>query len=173
MSDCTVQLNKLLAAINGAGRALERVERVEPRSKQFRHEALQAMFHTTTCDAAQAIVRSGFDLSRARSHAFGVGVNLGRTTAQALMYVPPGAEPACTLVCLVAAGRTHANRSVADPDGGRDTVPVHMHPKPGFDSMTGARGAILVVADPRRVMPVFVVTHIKRKMESDLKTVKP
>lgn len=157
------KLCDLIADIYRAGRVIGTVETLRPpRPFLFGDEKLKVMYHTTSCRAATSIARHGFDLSHAASGAFGVGVNLGSTTHQALLYTArvalynPTANDACTLVCVVAPGRTHANNRTQEGDS---SVPVHVHPKPGFQSMTGAGGTILVVADPRRVMPVFCITH--------------
>lgn len=114
-------------------------------------------YHTTDPAAARAIMKDGFDLGKSRHFAFGRGVNLGRSTDQALMYADEEGV-SCTLVCAAAVGRSHANRSRARR-GRLDTVPDHMHPRAGYDSMTGAAGEIVVVPDPRRVLPLVAVVH--------------
>lgn len=158
-------LRRLLRALEAAGREVTRVHAlVVPRRKIDAYSRARAgslprqrfAYHTTTCAAARSIAAGGFDPDRVRSVAFGHGVNLGTSTDQALMYASPGAS--CTLVCAVAVGRSHANRSMPGTEGG-DTVPLHMRPRRGYDSMHGARGQILVVPDPARVLPLVVVSH--------------
>jgi hypothetical protein len=158
------KLDELLQAVEEAGRVVTSVRQVnnDLLSKAYaeRLKGRQSvMFHTTTCKAASAIAAGGFDLSKGSRHggAFGQGVNLGRTKEQALMYASDS-RSSCTLVCLANVGRRHANRSVKVP-GKTHTVPVHVAPLPGYDSMYGMGGDIVVVPDPRRVLPLYVVKH--------------
>jgi hypothetical protein len=171
-------LRRLLSALEADGREVTRVEtltvsgrkldaytRARDSDRGNNRSAQRFAYHTTSCAAARSIAENGFDPSRARSVAFGRGVNLGTSTEQALLYAS-AAGTTCTLVCAVAVGRSHANRSmVREGDAGGDTVPLHMHPRPGFDSMHGARGRILVVPDPARVLPLVAVSHRARRAE--------
>ena len=121
------------------------------------------LYHTTSPAAARNIIKEGFRLGSKKGAsggsvgAFGIGVNLGKTTEQALLYADER-RTSCTLICLAHIGRCHANQSVIAP-GERYSTPVHLSPKPGFHSMHGAGRTIFVVPDPARVLPLAVVCH--------------
>lgn len=122
------------------------------------------LYHTTTCSAAKKIAQAGFIVTPAAdgstSAAFGEGVNLASTANNALLYTF-GRQVACTLLCTVAVGKSHANESRHVPGVESHTVPVRLHPKRGYDSMYGMDGWIFVAPRPSRVLPLTIVKHTR------------
>ena len=121
-----------------------------------RVHVIAPLFHTTSVDAGNSILVSGFKVPPG-FRAFGAGVNLSPDLKHTMLYTLPGTS--CTLVCEAVVGRWHENLSMEVP-GSDVTIPQFIRPKHGFDTMYGAGGLIVVIPSAARVRPLVMLEHV-------------
>jgi hypothetical protein len=120
------------------------------------------MYHMTSRKSAQNIMKHGFDPKRARTKAFGAGINVSSEFNEVLRYAPDD-EP-CIIFCIVTYHRGKPNESDVTQmihevceDGAEVwySKPTYMHPPPGFDALYC--DDIYVFPSSAQVIPIFFI----------------
>lgn len=125
----------------------------------------QLLLHTTKTvqDAYTLLSEKYFDISRQKecSAVHGFGVNLGTDVNQILPYVERNKRKA-TLLCLAAVGKVQENELKNNLSGVDYSVPKYRWPSRGYDSLADSLNEpeIIVVPDPKRVIPVCLIEHL-------------
>ena len=120
------------------------------------------MYHMTSRKSAQNIMKHGFDPKRARTKAFGAGINVSSKFNEVLRYAPDD-EP-CIIFCIV----TYRRALLNEPDvtqmihevceDGAElwySKPTYMHPPPGYDALFC--DDIYVFPSSAQVIPIFFI----------------
>ena len=122
------------------------------------------MYHMTSRKAAMKIMQDGFDPKRARSKAFGEGINVSSEMNEVLQYAPKDDVP-CIIFCMVTYHRAIPNDSdckqmihEVSEDGTEAwfSKPKYMHPPPGYDAL--CYDDIYVFPLSEQVIPMFMVS---------------
>ena len=122
------------------------------------------MYHMTTRESAIKIMQGGFDPRKARSKAFGEGINVSSKMKEVLQYAPKDDVP-CIIFCMVTYHRAIPNDSdckqmihEVSKDGNEAwfSKPKYMHPPPGYDAL--CYDDIYVFPLSEQVIPMFMVS---------------
>ena len=73
------------------------------------HPTRVIMYHMTSRKSAMEIIRDGFDPKRARTKAFGAGINVSSEFNEVLRYAPD--DEHCIIFCMVTYRRAMPNES--------------------------------------------------------------
>ena len=121
------------------------------------------MYHMTSTKSAMKIMQVGFDPKRARSKAFGAGINVSSEIMEVLRYAPEGINP-CIIFCMVTYCRAMPNESDVTQmihevceDGAEVwySKPTYMHPPWGYNVLRS--GKIWVFPSSEQVIPIFFI----------------
>lgn len=121
------------------------------------------MYHMTSKKAAMKIMQDGFDPKRARSKAFGAGINVSSEIMEVLRYAPEGDDP-CIIFCMVTYHRAMPNESDVTQmihevrEDGTEiwySKPKYMDPPPGYDAL--CCDDIYVLPSSWQVIPMFMI----------------
>lgn len=124
------------------------------------------MYHMTSRKSAQNIMKHGFDPKRARTKAFGAGINVSSEFSEVLRYAPDD-EP-CIIFCMVTYHRGKPNESDVTQmihevceDGAEVwySKPTYMHPPPRYDALFC--DDIYVFPSSAQVIPIFFIPYQK------------
>jgi len=120
------------------------------------HTHTTIMYHMTSLQSASTIMKDGFDPSKARSKAFGYGINVSTELEEVLRYAPD--HEACILFCIARYTRAMPNDSDCTQmvhevcnDGRKVSYskPKYMYPPLGYD--------IYVFPSSEQVVPLFLI----------------
>jgi hypothetical protein len=120
------------------------------------------MFHMTSFSSALRIMKDGFDPSKARTKAFGHGINVSADLMEVLRYAPD--NDACIIVCIVRYTRAMPNESDCTQmihevyDDGSEvfyTKPKYMYPPEGYDAL--CYDDIYIFPSSEQVVPFFII----------------
>ena len=121
------------------------------------------MYHMTSRNAAIKIIQDGFDTKRARSKAFGAGINVSCEIMEVLRYAPD--DNPCIIFCMITYHRAMPNESDCAQmihevleDGTEEwfSKPKYMHPPPGYDALYC--DDIYVLPSSWQVIPLFMIS---------------
>jgi hypothetical protein len=120
------------------------------------------MYHMTSRKSAMEIMWDGFDPKRARTKAFGAGINVSSELKEVLQYAPDD-EP-CIIFCMVTYHRAMPNESdgtqmihEVSKDGAEVwySKPKYMDPPPGYDAL--CCDDVYVFPSSEQVIPIFFI----------------
>jgi hypothetical protein len=120
------------------------------------------MYHITSRKSAMEIMRDGFDPKRAKTKAFGAGINVSSEFNEVLRYAPDD-EP-CIIFCIVTYHRAMLNESDVTQmihevceDGAEVwySKPTYMHPPWGYNVLCCDK--IWVFPSSEQVIPIFFI----------------
>jgi hypothetical protein len=123
------------------------------------------MYHMTSRKAAMKIMQHGFDPKKARSKAFGAGINVSSEIMEVLRYAPEGNDP-CIIFCMVTYHRAMPNESdvtqmihEVSEDGTEIwySKPKYMDPPPGYDAL--CCDDIYVLPSSWQVIPMLMIPY--------------
>ena len=121
------------------------------------------MYHMTSKKAAMKIMQDGFDPKRARSKAFGAGINVSSEIMEVLRYAPECDDP-CIIFCMVTYHRAMLNESDVTQmihevrEDGTEvwySKPKYMDPPAGYDAL--CCDDIYVLPSSWQVIPMFMI----------------
>lgn len=120
------------------------------------------MYHMTSKNAAMKIMKYGFDPKRARSKAFGAGINVSSQIMEVLRYASD--DHPCIIFCMVKYHRAMPNESDVTQmihevrEDGTEiwySKPKYMYPPPGYDAL--CYDDIYVLPSSWQVIPMFMI----------------
>jgi hypothetical protein len=121
------------------------------------------MYHMTSRNAATKIMQDGFDPNRARSKAFGSGINVSSEFMHVLQYSPDN-HP-CIIFCMATYHQAMLNESdihqlihevLEDGTEISYSKPKYMDPPPGYDAL--CYDNIYVFPSSWQVIPMFMIS---------------
>lgn len=119
------------------------------------------MFHMTSLSSALRIMKHGFDPLKARTKAFGNGINVSANFLDVLQYAP---DDACIIVCIVRYTLAMPNESDCTQmihevfDDGSEAFyskPKYMYPPEGYDALYA--DDIYIFPSSEQVIPFFLI----------------
>ncbi len=127
---------------------------------KYKGKIVEKMFHITTKENAEKILKEGFDPTRSRTKAFGEGVNFSNNLEELSTYQTKKVN--CIIVSLVKYNKKKLNTSdIYNPVIGKNefgkfgySKPKYMHPPKGYDALYSG-DYIYVIPNKDQIYPMY------------------